>query len=75
MPLPENKIAQLILSNVLQQISPEEHKELMEGYVNLSTENRLKFKELSDELQLRGKLRDFYALSGHRLPVLRRIKK
>ena len=44
----------------MQAISPGEYQELMEGYVNLSAANRLKFEELLDLENLKSKLREYY---------------
>ena len=61
MPLPEKRIAELILRYLLHALSPEEHRELMEGYVNLSAENRRKFEELINKNKLLNKLREWDA--------------
>ena len=43
----------------MQAISPDEYRELMEGYVTLSADNRLEFEELLD-LDLGNRLRAYY---------------
>jgi len=60
MSLSEKRIAELILLYLSCQISPEEHRELMEGYVNLSERNKLHFETLTDLGYLRRKLMAMY---------------
>jgi hypothetical protein len=60
MPLTEERIADLILRYIAKVITPEEKQELMEGYVNLSTANRLAFEKMVQPKNLLDSLRDYY---------------
>jgi len=60
MSLTEKRVTELILRYLSCQISPEEHQELMEGYVNLCEANKLHFEKITDFGYLRGKLMDLY---------------
>jgi len=60
MSLSEKRVAELILLYLSCQISPEQHRELMEGYVNLCEANRLHFEKITDLGYLRRQLMDRY---------------